>query len=563
MEYVAFALKYRPQNFAEVVGQEHVVTPLKNAILKNRVHHAYLFSGPRGIGKTSLARILAKALNCRQGPTADPCGKCPSCTEITRGKSLDIIEIDGASNRGIDEIRTLRESVKLSTAAARYKVYIIDEVHMLTQEAFNALLKTLEEPPAHVKFIFATTHPHKVIPTILSRCQKFQFNLVSLENIVGKLKKIVAVEKIKVQENLLYTIARAAGGSIRDAESLLDQLVPVVLEKTSPEDVFSFLGIIDEDSLNRALQFMVKKDLKAALSFVEKTVQAGKDLGVFLNALIEHLRNLLLAKISTENFKELSDVSPQSKDFISTLSQEVDTGDIFKMIDLLIVAKDLSHRLNTVRIPLELALIKYSHREPSAAAAPRPKAKNNPGPEKEAETLSTKEEIDDFDLEPEETPAEPESTKQPEPKAEESEDPPREDNVILPAVESKWKDILSQMHKKRAALSTHLSFGRPIASYGSLVVIGFSPRDSFHKESVDGAQKIKYMEESLSQSLGRDVRIKLVFKELPRAAVPEPVEGDVDEGEDAGKAADPDNTDDGFLNNLLDTFGGKFQSDES
>ena len=233
------------------------------------------------------------------------------------------------------------------------------------------------------------------------------------------------------------------------------------------------------------------------------------------------------------------------------------------MIDLLIVAKDLSHRLNTVRIALELALIKYSHREPSAAAAPRPKAKNNPGPEKEAETLSTKEEIDDFDLEPEEPPAEPESTKQPEPKAEESEDPPREDNVILPAVESKWKDILSQMHKKRAALSTHLSFGRPIASYGSLVVIGFSPRDSFHKESVDGAQKIKYMEESLSQSLGRDVRIKLVFKELPRAAVPEPVEGDVDEGEDAGKAADPDNTDDGFLNNLLDTFGGKFQSDES
>ena len=194
MSYLAFALKYRPQSFDEVVGQEHVVISLKNAILKSRVHHAYLFSGPRGIGKTSMARILAKSLNCHQGPTITPCGKCASCDEISRGTSLDIIEIDGASNRGIDEIRTLREGVKLSPAHSRFKVYIIDEVHMLTQEAFNALLKTLEEPPSHVKFIFATTHPQKVLPTILSRCQKFQFSLISVEKIVVKLQSIVKIE---------------------------------------------------------------------------------------------------------------------------------------------------------------------------------------------------------------------------------------------------------------------------------------------------------------------------------------------------------------------------------
>jgi DNA polymerase-3 subunit gamma/tau len=187
MAYKAFALQYRPKNFDEVIGQEHIVTALKNAITAKRIHHAYIFSGPRGVGKTSLARIFAKAINCEAGPTVTPCGKCTSCTEIARGASLDVIEVDGASNRGIDEIRELRESAKLSPAYSRFKIYIIDEVHMLTTEAFNALLKTLEEPPEHVKFLFATTHPQKVIPTILSRCQKFQFSLLPIEKIVKKL----------------------------------------------------------------------------------------------------------------------------------------------------------------------------------------------------------------------------------------------------------------------------------------------------------------------------------------------------------------------------------------
>lgn len=569
MSYLAFALKYRPQNFAEVIGQEHVVVSLENAIRTGRVHHAYLFSGPRGIGKTSLARILAKSLNCFEGPTTTPCGKCPSCIEITKGQSLDIIEIDGASNRGIDEIRILRENVKLSTANSRYKIYIIDEVHMLTQEAFNALLKTLEEPPAHVKFIFATTHPNKVLPTILSRCQKFQFNLISLEKIVGKLKKIVTEEKVKIKENLLYTIGRAAGGSIRDAESLLDQLVPIILEKGSLEDIFSFLGIIDEESLNKALNSLVKKDLSACLSFVQKTVTAGKDLGIFLNAFIEHLRNLLLAKISLKNFKELSDISPQSKDFISELSKELSTSDILKIIDLLIEAKELSQRLNTVRIPLELALIKYIQPlESNNSSKVKNNPINNPKPAKKRH-LELDISEDDLDLQIEDIIPEEKSHSTKNKQEENIEEDASHDDAILPQLKNKWNEIISFMQKKRVALASHLSFAQPVSSKGSLVTIAFFPQDYFRKESVESSKNLKFIEGVISNLIGKTVGIKFVLQDLPQKSSSVTFQGNerIKEGEiKTNQTEDKDKKetveDDTFLNELLDTFGGKFHSDE-
>lgn len=571
MSYLAFALKYRPQNFDEVIGQDHVVISLKNAILKNRVHHAYLFSGPRGVGKTSLARILAKSLNCLKGPTVNPCGKCPSCVEITKGKSLDIIEIDGASNRGIDEIRTLRENVKLSTVASAYKIYIVDEVHMLTQEAFNALLKTLEEPPTHVKFIFATTHPHKVLPTILSRCQKFQFNLIPLESIVAKLKKIVEAEKIEIEENLLYTIGRVAGGSIRDAESLLDQLVPVILEKGSLKDIFSFLGIVDEESLNKVLESVVEKDLSSCLDFVEKTVKDGKDLGIFLNALIEHLRNLLLAKVSLKNFGELSDISPQSKDFIRTLSKKVSVSDILKIIDLFLEAKDLSHRLNSVRVPFELALIRYTYNPEPISSPPLDSPGSGHKQEKEP-PLESEEKDEDFDLEMDDFGlGRPDlKTEDKEKDAQESqrEESQREDNILLPLLLSKWQEIISSLQKTRAALASHLSFAQPLASYGSILTVGFSPKDRFHKESVEGNKNGKLIEEVISQFMGQSVRVKFVLKELPQKSLdtpsnskdsPEEKEGGKPQAQDVKK----DISQDSFLNELLDTFGGKFHNEES
>jgi len=557
MEYLAFALKYRPKSFDQVVGQAHVVASLKQAILKSRVHHAYLFSGPRGIGKTSLARILAKSLNCEKGPTVSPCGKCVSCQEISKNKSLDIIEIDGASNRGIDEIRTLRENVKLSPAHSRYKVYIVDEIHMLTQEAFNALLKTLEEPPAHVKFIFATTHPHKVLPTILSRCQKFQFNLISLEDIVAKLKKITKAESIKIDENLLYTVARAAGGSIRDAESLLDQLAPVILEKGSLDDVFSFLGIIDEDSLNRMLKCLIDQDLNSILDFIDRMAKDGKDLGVFLNAFIEHLRNLLLAKVSPKSFKELSDISPQSKDFILELSKGIDTPSILKIIDLLLSAKELSFRLNTVRIPFELVLVKFLHKDTqSIDLKSKPKQSKNEKVEKKEPAKEIDDtfnlEIDDIDIEEHNRP------KDPALKEESKDAAAPKDDLLLGPVRAKWDEIINYIQKKRAALASHLSFAKPVDSQGNLVTIAFASKDYFHKEIVENAKNLKFIEEAISELMGKKIGIRFTTKDIKK----DPIKAESAQQKPKKSQEKVKETEDNFLNEILDTFDGKFHSED-
>src|SRR3989338_802344 len=243
MSYQIFARKFRPQTFEDVVGQEPITTTLKNAITKKRIAQSFLFTGSRGVGKTSTARILAKALNCDKGPAPAPCNKCSVCEEITLGNSLDVLEIDGASNRGIDEIRSLRENVKFKPARTRYKIYIIDEVHMLTGEAFNALLKTLEEPPEHVKFIFATTEPHKVPLTILSRCQRFNFKRIATDDIHAKPKESAKEEKLKIEKNALFLIAKASEGALRDAESLLDQLASFAEGKIAEKDVLLMLGL--------------------------------------------------------------------------------------------------------------------------------------------------------------------------------------------------------------------------------------------------------------------------------------------------------------------------------
>jgi DNA polymerase III subunit gamma/tau len=247
MSYLVIARKWRPQVFSDIIGQGHITTTLQNAIKQDRVAHAYILCGPRGIGKTTTARIFAKALNCQKGPRPDPCNKCASCKDITASRSTDVIEIDGASNRGIDEIRNLKENVQFSPQSGRFKIYIIDEVHMLTTEAFNALLKTLEEPPAHVKFIFATTAAHKVLPTILSRCQRFNFRRLSSHDIAKKLERIAKSENIAIDEQALFNIARQASGSMRDAESVMDQLATYCKNKITLEDANAVLGLIEQD----------------------------------------------------------------------------------------------------------------------------------------------------------------------------------------------------------------------------------------------------------------------------------------------------------------------------
>ena len=296
--FIVTARKWRPQKFEDVVGQEHITSTLKNAIKENRIAHAYLFTGPRGVGKTTTARILAKTLNCENRKNSEPCNECEMCKSIQNSQLIDIIEIDGASNRGIDEIRTLRESVKYAPTRGKYKVYIIDEVHMLTKESFNAFLKTLEEPPEHIIFIFATTDVHKVPLTIISRCQRYDFRRIPLEKIKETLKMIAEEEKIKIDDKTLTIIAKKADGALRDAESYFDQVVAYSRGKINAELVSQMLNLIDEEIYFDLSDAVLEKDFKTVFQVSEKIYENGWDFIDFLEGLIEHFRNILSAVVT-------------------------------------------------------------------------------------------------------------------------------------------------------------------------------------------------------------------------------------------------------------------------
>src|SRR5947208_25603 len=298
MSYQVIARKYRPQRFSDVVGQEHVTQTLANAILQNRTAHAYLFCGPRGTGKTTIARIFAKCLNCTNGPRVEFDDQDVRCIEIAEGRSLDVIEIDGASNRGIEEIRELRDTVKYAPAASKFKIYIIDEVHMLTKEAFNALLKTLEEPPAHVKFMFATTEPEKVLPTILSRCQRFDLRRIPQALIVKHLAHIAKLENVEVDPAALQAIARGAEGGMRDAESTLDQLISFCGNEIAESDVLSMFGLTAQGQLLALTKAILAGEVEPALRELNDLATNGKDLGRLISDLLNHFRNLLIYNVS-------------------------------------------------------------------------------------------------------------------------------------------------------------------------------------------------------------------------------------------------------------------------
>ncbi len=300
MSYQVTARKWRPMTFDDIVGQSHVSNTLRNAIAQNRLAHAYLFSGPRGVGKTTTARLLAKVINCASPVDGNPCNKCEFCTEVTEGRSLDVLEIDGASNRGVEEIRNLRESVRYAPAKGKYKVYIIDEVHMLTKEAFNALLKTLEEPPPHVLFIFATTEPHKVPPTILSRCQRFDFHRNSIDEIMTRLRFIASKEQITIDDDSLLIIAKKGDGSMRDSQSIFDQVVAYCGTDVQAGDVLKALNVVDQELFFLLTDCVRTKDGKSAILFVDDLLTRGYDIKEFLVGLEEHLRNMLVVRVTGE-----------------------------------------------------------------------------------------------------------------------------------------------------------------------------------------------------------------------------------------------------------------------
>ncbi|MBI3577942.1 MAG: DNA polymerase III subunit gamma/tau [Ignavibacteriales bacterium] len=332
MSYQVTARKWRPMVFEDVVGQSHVTNTLRNAISSNRLAHAYIFSGARGCGKTTTARILAKAINCISPNNVNPDNACEICQEITAGRSLDVIEIDGASNRGVEEIRNLRESVRYTPTRGKYKVYIIDEVHMLTKEAFNALLKTLEEPPQHVIFIFATTEVHKIPMTILSRCQRFDFRRIGIDEIVARLRFIAQEEKVSIDDNALLIIAKKGDGSLRDAQSIFDQIRSFCGNEIAATDVLKVLNVVDQEIFFRVTDLIKAHDLKGGMELVDEIVRNGYDLREFLGGLAEHLRNLLV--VLTTDSPQLIETSEPYKKRYQEESKNFKQNDALRLIKL-------------------------------------------------------------------------------------------------------------------------------------------------------------------------------------------------------------------------------------
>ena len=524
MSYIVLARKYRPQSFSEIVGQSHITTTLENAISQNRVAHAYLFTGSRGIGKTTTARILAKALNCEKGPTPKPCNACAFCKEINQGSSLDVLEIDGASNRGIDEIRNLRDNVKFAPSKAKYKIYIIDEVHMLTPEAFNALLKTLEEPPPHVKFIFATTQAHKVPPTILSRCQRFDFRRISTKDIVENLKTIARKENLKSGEEVLSLIARHAEGSMRDAEVILDQITSFTQGKVELDDVTQILGIVDEDVLFGFSGAIKSKDPVRALKIIDHLVNEGKDIAQVIVRVIEHFRNISLLKIN----KDLSSLVEVSPDRIKDYEEEAKS---FTIEEILYVIYTLSNTIDFIRksnlskVPFEAAMVKLtstgsiislaeiidkidslgsasdSFKAPPKVSQPiGATPKNN---SRQAANIPPQPSIVSKDPQasaPLETPTADVKN--------EAGDPAGLDEIA-----ASWNRILNHIQTKKISIASYLQEGTLTGLEADTVMISFPKPCKFHKEVLESPEYKRIIEDSIREILKRELRIKLILTE--------------------------------------------------
>jgi len=447
--YLSLYRKYRPRSFAEIVGQRHVTQTLANAIKANRVAHAYLFCGPRGTGKTTSALVLAMALNCEKGPTAEPCRECEGCRRIVAGNALDVIEIDAASNRGIDEIRELRERVGLAPAGGRMKVYIIDEVHMLTGEAFNAFLKTLEEPPPHVVFVLATTEPHRVLPTILSRCQRFDFHRLGLSDLEGVIRDIAAKEKLKVDDKAVTMLAHAGDGSMRDALTLLDQAIAYAEGEVTPEVVTEILGGIDFDLLADLADILIRGGMTDAFAFVERVVSEGKDLRQMVGGLIGHYRDLLLLSVDRRGREAITLPEGPAERAVEQ-AKSLTTADILRSLEVLAETDRELRFTSQPRLLVELAMARICGGAETAAVEPAPRR------ERRAPTPAA--------------PAPPaEREEAPEPAAAAS------GEVELAEIRHRWDEVIASLRKSRkTAEAAFLREAIPVALEDGVLLLEFS-----------------------------------------------------------------------------------------
>ena len=516
MAYEVLARKWRPQQFADVVGQDHVTQTLQNAIRDDRIAHAYLFVGPRGIGKTSIARIFARSLNCKEGASATPCGDCDSCREIAAGTSLDVLEIDGASNNGVEQVRDLRDTVKYAPAHGKYRIYIIDEVHMLSVAAFNALLKTLEEPPPHVKFFFATTEPQKILATIVSRCQRFDLRRIPIPMIVERLRLITREEKVDVGDDALLAVARGAEGSLRDAESALDQLIAFCGKKITEQDVLSIFGLVSRAVLEDLAESVLKSDMPRLIRVVADLDEAGKDFQRLLVELMQHFRNVLVCLHVSELDEDL-DILEAQVEVLQRQAAMTDSAKVLRVVDVLADAEDRMKHTLSRRILMETCLIRCARAAAVATIEEILTAINalkegvgtdaTPAPPPAA----TKGDL--FSGSGEQKAPPPAVEKRPEMLQKDggraAGDASSSDD--LARLQEQWRDVIDKAAKISVAAGKVLVDARPVKLEGGTVTVAFDPEFAEEMKCFEVARNRKALEHALAQVLRRR-EVKVVIE---------------------------------------------------
>jgi DNA polymerase-3 subunit gamma/tau len=485
---------YRPQSFDEVVGQEPVVRTLKNALANDQVRQAYLFAGPRGTGKTSFARLLAKGLNCVKGPTPEPDGTCNACVTIANGTSLDVIEMDAASQRGIDDIREIRDRVVLQPAEGRYKVYILDEAHQLTDAAWNALLKLIEEPPPHLVFVFCTTDLSKVLPTVRSRCQTFVFQRPRLEELRKLLRRVADAEGIQAADPALALVARAARGSYRDALSTLDQLSAATEKDVSVQAVLQLLGAVEEEALFRLCDLVVDGDTAGALTFIEQLSEQGQDLGRLVMDMLEHLRHLMLVQHMGE-VPETLPVTEETRERLRAQANQLGSATVVRLIDLLAVAVEDMRRGGDPRLPLELALVKVTR----------------PASDLSRESIAYRlEQLERGHV----THAAPLPHAQDEHAVEIPEPASAPPDVELEQLREAWqRSILAAVEERSIPTGATLREARPVALAGDLLTLEFPENASFHRQLAEEPKHSTVLKDALYEVTGRHFALEFTIGE--------------------------------------------------